>query len=253
MAPVCVIPARLNSSRFPGKLLAKTHGKTVLQHTWDNVAKCQDLASIFVATDSEEIGDHITSLGGKILWTSSTCRNGTERILEAFLKTPELQKASCIVNVQGDHPCTRPETISAIIRALEGDAQAVMATPVTKITSQDDLFSPHRVKCVFDIHHNALYFSRSPIPYGAGVAYAHIGMYCYRPSFFKENLYKIPSSLQKSEDLEQLWVLENGHRIKIACVEETLLGVDTPQDLELLQEILCRSNISSSQGALSPL
>lgn len=247
MTIACVIPARFNSSRFPGKLLQIAAGKTVLQHTFEQASKCPEIDALFVATDSELIADHVRSLGGQVIWTSAECQNGTERICEAIYKDERLQKAAYIVNLQGDHPCTQPETISAIIRALKSDPRASMSTAVTKITKKEDFLSPHIVKSVFDIKKNALYFSRAPIPFnGLENAYGHIGIYCYKTSFLKEMVNKERTPNQKYEDLEQLKVLENGYLVKIAVVEEMILGIDTPKDLETLKEFfLCQSNISS--------
>jgi 3-deoxy-manno-octulosonate cytidylyltransferase (CMP-KDO synthetase) len=243
MSIACVIPARLNSTRFPRKLLEKAHGKTVLERTFEQASKCSLIDHLFVATDSEEIGNHVVQLGGQVIWTSPDCQNGTERICEALSKTPDLQKSSLIINIQGDHPCTQPETLTAIIKILESDPVAVMSTAVTKINTLSEYLSPHTVKCVFDKSQNALYFSRSPIPYFAQnqpiQGYAHIGVYCYKTPFLQKHFLKETTFLQKSEDLEQLKVLENGNRIKIAVVEEMILGIDTPQDLEKLKEILC--------------
>jgi len=243
MTVSCVIPARINSSRFPRKLLATAQGKTVLQRTFEKARQCPLLDAVYVATDDEEIGDHINDLGGNVIWTSSAPRDGTERICEALGTHSELKKASYIVNLQGDHPCTNPSTIEAIVKALKKDKFALLSTAVTLIKSQEDFLSPHVVKCVFDGQYNALYFSRSPIPYGnSQLAYAHIGIYCYRASFLRELSKEKPTPLQEAENLEQLKVLELGHRIKIAIVNEESLSVDTPQDLVKLEEYLCRQN-----------
>ncbi len=242
MPIACVIPARYNSSRFPGKLLKIAEGKTVLQRTLESAKNCPSIDFLFVATDNPLIQEHITSLGGEVIWTSPSCQNGTERIYDALTKDERLQNSSFIVNLQGDHPCTQSETLTAIIEALKNDPNAQMATAVTPIEQEDDYLSPHVVKVVFDDAGNALYFSRSPIPYkkpGRPLkAYGHIGIYCYRTSFLKKILTLSPSFLQESEDLEQLRVLENGFRIKIAVVKETMLGIDTPADLEKLKEYL---------------
>lgn len=249
MSVCCVIPARMNSSRFPGKLLQKANGKTVLQYTFEKAKMCPSIDALFVATDHETIAAHVRELGGEVIFTSPTCANGTERIYEAIQKHPVLQKSDLIINLQGDHPCTEPSTLSALIQLLREDPKASMATAVTLLVDQERFLSPHVVKCVFDKHQNALYFSRAPIPYtkeGDDVkAYAHIGIYGYKTPFFKEIFENPPSFLQEKEDLEQLRVLENGHRIKIAVVEETILGIDTPKDLEKLKEIVCHLNISS--------
>lgn len=256
MTTACVIPARLNSSRFPGKLLEKANGKTVLQYTFEKATACREIDEVFVATDNEQIAEHILSLGGKVIWTSPSCENGTLRIYDAYSHDARLQKARYIVGLQGDHPLTQPETIHAILKALRSDPKAKMATAVTRIEEIGDFQSPHIVKCVFDQDQNALYFSRSPIPYHTNNqmlnAYGHIGIYCYESAFLKKFFSLDPSTLQRLEDLEQLKVLENGFRVKIAVVKEKILGIDTPKDLERFKEILCQSNIFLSQAESFP-
>lgn len=243
MSIACVIPARYQSTRFPGKLLAQAKGKTILQRTFEQALQCKTFDAIYVATDDERIKDHIASLGGEVIWTSPSCPNGTARIGEALAKDLRLQKAHLIVNLQGDHPCVEPATVDALVHALQEDSSAEMATPVAPLTEKDLYLSPHVVKCVFDAKGYALYFSRSPIPYtppGRPIkAYAHVGVYAYRTPFLKKLLKTAPSPLQEQEDLEQLMVLENGHRIKIAIVNEVPLGIDTPEDLKKLEILLC--------------
>jgi 3-deoxy-manno-octulosonate cytidylyltransferase (CMP-KDO synthetase) len=237
MRTICVIPARFHSSRFPGKLLQKAAGRTVLERTLEKALRCPFIDYTYVATDHEEIARHIEAIGAEVVWTSPECRNGTERVAEAIQK---IAPADIIVNLQGDHPCTDPQTISAVVNVLREDREALLSTAVTPIETQDDYLSPHVVKCVFDEHRNALYFSRSPIPYCKNEihAYAHIGIYGYRKTFF--DLPAIPPTpLQQSEDLEQLQILERGYRMKVAIVEEKPLGIDTPQDLIKLEQFLC--------------
>ncbi len=186
MTVACVIPARLKSSRFPEKLLKKAGGKSVLQHTFEKALLCKEIDALFVATDSEEIAEHVRGFGGKVILTGEA-QTGTMRIVEAVQKEKFLQKTDFIINLQGDHPCINPETLSAIVQALKSATEAKVSTAVTKIQNRADYDSPHIVKCVFDQSFNALYFSRSPIPYLAKKepleAYAHIGVYCYRTSF----------------------------------------------------------------------
>ncbi|MEN9654389.1 MAG: hypothetical protein RL235_501 [Chlamydiota bacterium] len=236
----CVIPARFNSSRFPGKLLAKTiKNKTVLRHTFEAAQACSSIGALFVATDDERIAEHVEQMGGEVIWTSPECVNGTERIKEAVAKDARLRDAQYIVNLQGDHPMVLPATIDAIVAALRRDDTAVLSTAATPIRHMADYLSPHVVKCVFDHSFNALYFSRSPIPYNGmetRLAHAHIGVYCYRTSYLLRTFAATP--LQKTEDLEQLRVLENGDRIKIAIVQEPLIGVDTVDDLVKLNGLL---------------
>lgn len=249
MTLACIIPARYNSSRFPGKLLAKAQGKTVLQRTFENAKRCSSLDSLYVSTDDERIAEHVQEIGGEVLWTSSLPRDGTERAIEALKLYPALQNVSYVMVLQGDHPCTAPETISAIAEALRSDGDAVLSTAAAPIRTRDDFLSPHVVKCVFDVNGNALYFSRSPIPYHVdgsfSSAFAHIGIYCYRKTFLDKMASLKPTGLRISEDLEQLNVLELGYRVKVARVAEKTPSVDTPTDLVKLEEYLCKQNTFS--------
>ncbi len=255
---ICIIPARLHSTRFPKKLLAMAHGKTVLQRTYECASRCKKIEGIYIATDHPQIADHVLGFGGKIIWTSEDCQNGTERIADALQKEPRLQMADIVVNLQGDHPCTAPTTLDQIAQMLIEDPQTNIATAVRPIVSREDYFSPHIVKCVFDHEGRALYFSRSPIPYFKkdyenGGAFQHIGIYGYRTNFLMKIASMQDTGLQRSEDLEQLRFLELGYKIKVAVVEDEAIGVDTPQDLEKLERILlCQSNISLSQAASFP-
>jgi len=242
MKTICVIPARFNSSRFPGKLLVSVRGKTILQRTFERAAGCKAIDGLFVATDDEKIAEHIKGFGGEVIWTSPSCINGTERIVEALKVRPELQKAEIVVNVQGDHPMTSPEAIGMAVHLLKRDPKAQMSTLATPLVDLEDFQSPHVVKCVFDQDGNALYFSRSPIPYSAkGVpkgAYHHVGLYAYRTSFLLSSLDYPTTPLQGQEDLEQLKVLERGYRIKVGVISEVPIGVDTPGDLVKLEKCL---------------
>jgi 3-deoxy-manno-octulosonate cytidylyltransferase (CMP-KDO synthetase) len=249
MTVACIIPARYNSSRFPGKLLQLARGKTVLQRTFENASACSRLDSLYISTDDERIAEHSKKIGAEVLWTSSIPRDGTERAIEAIGRYPALQRASFVMVLQGDHPCTPPKTIEAIVNALVASEDAVLSTAVAPIVSREEYLSPHIVKCVFDKAGYALYFSRSPIPHSKSEipknAYAHIGIYCYRRTFLEHLASLKPTPLQETEDLEQLKVLELGHRIKIALVDEKTPSVDTPSDLVKLEEYLWKQNIFS--------
>jgi len=240
---ICIIPARLHSTRFPQKLLATAGGKTILQRTYECALKCKNIDDLWVATDHSQIAEHVQKFGGKIIWTSESCRNGTERIAEALQKEPSLQQAKIVINLQGDHPCTAPSTIDQIARVLAEDVEAAVSTAVRPIRSREDYLSPHVVKCVFDCRGRALYFSRSPIPYSkkefdVPAAFQHIGIYGYRTNFLMKIGSLQDTGLQRSEDLEQLRFLELGYEIAVAVVEDEALGIDTPQDLEKLNKML---------------
>ncbi|MDE3055862.1 MAG: 3-deoxy-manno-octulosonate cytidylyltransferase [Verrucomicrobiota bacterium] len=247
MSVICVIPARYRSSRFPGKLLVNILGKTLLQRTYESALRATSLDALYIATDSEEIKTHAEGFGAKVLWTSQSPLNGTERIAEAVSRYDELQRAKAILNLQGDHPCMPPETIDAVTRALITHPQASISTAARPIASSEELFSPHIVKCILDRGDKALYFSRSPIPYhkkeAPVSALAHLGIYCYTPSF----LQRLPSfsstPLQLQEDLEQLQFLELGFSIQVARVEKGGVSVDVPEDVPFLEKYLCLETV----------
>jgi 3-deoxy-manno-octulosonate cytidylyltransferase (CMP-KDO synthetase) len=235
MKIACLIPARYQSSRFPGKLLAYALGKTILQRTIESALNAFKPEQLFIATDDERIAEHVKTMGAQVIWTHSNHVNGTNRIAEAVLKTAALDATEIIVNLQGDHPCTQPDTLKSVIDILLSDPEAVLSTAATPLQREEDFFSPHVVKAVVDRYNNALYFSRCPIPYYKGSlppnALQHIGLYCFRKSFLLECARADDGQLQSIEDLEQLKALEQGYRIKVAIVDEKAIGIDTPEDL----------------------
>lgn len=237
MKIACLIPARYNSTRFPGKLLAIAKHKTVIQRTLESALGHFKPEEVYVATDDERIAKHVEEIGGQVVWTSPHHPNGSERIAEALLKTKSLDDVELILNLQGDHPCTPSKSLAAAVEALASDPEAVMSTLATPIRSEEDFLAPQIVKVVVDTNGNALYFSRSPIPY-RGKGLQHIGLYCFRRSFLLEYSKMAATPLQLQEDLEQLKVLERGYRIKVAVVDEPCIGVDIPSDLVKLEEFL---------------
>lgn len=235
-----IIPARYQSTRFPGKLLATLMNKPILQHTFESAQKSSCLDSLFVATDDIRIKNLIQSLGGKTILTSENCKNGTERIVEAFEKDPFLQEHDIIINLQGDHPFISDEIIQSLILLLKNDRQAEVATVAVPFQDPTKVSLPQFVKSVFDQNYNALYFSRSKIPSGGNDHYQHVGIYAYRKTFLQNYRKLKESSLAKAEDLEQLQFLDNGLKIKVTLVNETSHSVDTPEDLKELEDLLCR-------------
>lgn len=239
-----IIPARLDSRRFPEKLLAKLKGKSVLQRTFEQAKKCTALTDLFIATDSDKIIRHMQDMDAAILKTSSFPTSGTERIVEAMDKYPELKEAEVIFNLQGDHPFTSSSTIEKITDLFQQDPDLLVATAAVRLQKPQAIFSPHIVKCVLDKYNNALYFSRSPIPYPTThlaqyPCYHHIGIYAYRPSFLQQLPSLEKSSLEVVENLEQLRFLENGIKIRVAVVEDLPYGIDTPQDLKQCEQWVC--------------
>lgn len=240
MNVIGMIPARYKSSRFPGKPLALILGKSLIQHTYENTKRCKELKAVIVATDDERIFEHVRGFQGDVVMTSPDCLTGTDRLCEVVRKDPQFNQYDIIINVQGDVPCLEPEVITQLIEALRNDPEAVLATPVTLIRSQEELQNPSVVKCVKDLNSNALYFSRSVIPGGKKQPeyYHHVGIYAFRREFLLKYAELSPTPLQLAEDLEQLKVLEHGYKIKVVIVDADYFGVDHPEDIQRVEKIL---------------
>lgn len=241
-----IIPARYGSTRFPGKPLAMIAGKTLLQRTYENAVLCQALNRVIVATDDERIMQHVQAFGGVAVHTSATCATGTDRLTEAYFSNTAFE-SDIIVNIQGDEPCMAPSTIEKVIALLEEDLEAEMATAAVRIYTEEEAMNPNVVKCIFDRHGKALYFSRALIPGNKRGKYAptatyykHLGIYAYRPRFLRDFAGWPKTTLQAEEDLEQLKVLEHGARIKVAIAENDSHGVDIPEDIHTIEKLLCK-------------
>jgi len=250
-----VIPARLASTRFPGKLLKKINGKPLIQLTYENACASHRLESVIIATDSQEIAEAAEAFGAEVIMTSDRCLNGTERIIEAFHSSDRLRQADAIVNIQGDEPLLESSVIDAVVDCLERDHGAAVSTALIPLTDPERAQSTSTVKAVFDLNHYALYFSRSLIPGNKkGIFipdikyYQHLGIYAYRTSFLPEYAKMETTPLQEAEDLEQLKILERGYNMKITVVTSQSIGVDTPEDFKKVEKILCKKNTSSSQA-----
>jgi 3-deoxy-manno-octulosonate cytidylyltransferase (CMP-KDO synthetase) len=238
MIIVGVIPARYQSTRLPGKPLADLGGKPVIQYVYESASKALDL--VYVATDDNRIMDAVNAFGGKAVMTDPKHSNGSERVAEVAAGLD----ADIIVNVQGDEPFIAHEMIRDVVTPMQSDVNIKMATLCRKITSEQDIHNPSIVKVVRDKNDNALYFSRSVIPYpryeGFLDWYEHIGLYAYRKDFLLEYVQWPNTPLEQTESLEQLRILENGYSIKVV---ETDLGygapcIDTPEDLAKAREYL---------------
>ena len=240
---VAIIPARYASTRFPGKPLVDIGGKTMIQRVYDQVSKVLD--DVYVATDDKRIFDKVRSFGGKVIMTSDAHRSGTDRCYEAFTKLDDW--FDVVINVQGDEPFIQPEQIEALKNCF-ADEETQIATLVKKITDKDGvevLFNPNSPKVVLDKQNNALYFSRSPIPYKRGSDeknwmaehdyYKHVGVYAYRSEVLSQIVQMPPSKLELAESLEQLRWLENGLKIKAGFTDVETVGIDTPEDLEKIK------------------
>lgn len=233
-----VIPARFGSQRLPGKPLLPIKGKPLIQHTWENAKRAKNLDALIIATDDERIRRAAEEFGASVVMTPEDCPTGSDRIAWVSKHTPLFHDAEIIINIQGDEPDINPAVIEGCITALINYPDASVATAVVKIHSQDEAESRSVVKCVRDAHGYALYFSRALIPHSKNGHYSpdteyfkHVGIYAYRKAFLDLYPYLPKTPLQLSEDLEQLRVLETGHKIITILTEHDSLGIDTEQDL----------------------
>lgn len=233
-----IIPARYQSTRFPGKPLAKIKDKPMIQWVYENAAKA--LPYVCVATDDKRIYEAVKAFGGNVVKTLSTHQSGTDRCAEAAMKIAENHHFDVVVNIQGDEPFVKPEQIELIKSCFEDKTE--IATLVKKIDSEEELFNPNRPKVVLDKNDFALYFSRSPIPYFRGeenknwakkqVFWGHIGMYAFKADVLQKITKLKQGQLEIAESLEQLRWLENDYQIKVAETTFQTIGIDTPEDLE---------------------
>lgn len=252
---VAIIPARYASTRFPGKPLTKILGKTLIQRTYENAQRCTLLDELIVATDDKRIYDHVAGFGGKVVMTPVECPTGSDRLAHVVENDPALKQAEVIINIQGDEPCLDPKATQGIIEALLADPSAVMSTGVYRLHSEEEARNPSMVKCVLDLQGNVLYFSRALIPGNHTLSfdkkttyYKHVGIYAFRPAFLLQYARMPMTPLQKSEDLEQLKVLENGYKIKAALIESVGVEVNTPEDINKVEKELCKQNSFSSRA-----
>lgn len=241
-----IIPARYASTRFPAKPLAVLGGKPVIQRVYEQVSGIFDEA--YVATDDERIEAAVKAFGGKVVMTSPNHKSGTDRCYEAFTKVGG--GYDVVVNIQGDEPFIQPSQLEAVKACFE-DPTTQIATLVKPFTTDDGFVALENVnspKVVVNANMNALYFSRSIIPYqrnadkqdwlAGHTYYKHIGLYAYRAEVLKEITLLPQSSLELAESLEQLRWLENGYTIKVGVTQVETIGIDTPEDLERAEEFL---------------
>lgn len=245
---LAVIPARYQSTRFPGKPLEKLAGKYIVQHVYDKALEWFE--NVWVATDDERIAKAVESFGGKVVLTSAEHLSGTDRVAEAARLLSRQIDFDVVVNVQGDEPFVCKEQLEALSLCFE-DKSTQIATLVKQVDDMETLFNPNRPKVVFNQQNFAMLFSRSTIPYLRGVAseewldhhrfFYHLGMYAYRADVLQDLTNLKASTLECAESLEQLRWLESGYNIKIAETIHESIGIDTPEDLLKAQEKLSAS------------
>lgn len=239
-----LIPARMASTRLPGKPLADIAGKPMIVQVARR-AEAAGVGRIVVAVDHRDIFDAVTAAGFAAVMTRVDHQSGSDRIHEALAKSDPQGRAEIVINVQGDLPTIDAETIRAALRPLE-DAATDIATLTTEIHDEADRTNPNVVKVVGSpvgaSRLRALYFTRATAPYGPGPLYHHIGLYAYRRKALEAFVALKPSTLEKRESLEQLRALEAGMRIDAEIVDTVPLGVDTPADLEKARAMLAEGN-----------
>lgn len=234
---IAVIPARYQSSRFPGKPLAVIAGKPMIQHVYERVKRVERIEKVVVATDDERIYDVVQGFAGEAVLTGE-CNCGTERVYE----TVKEERCDIIINVQGDEPLIHPQMINELIDTIV-NRNVPMATLCKELTTQEDIINPNIVKVVMDFQGDAIYFSRNPIPFNrdniADIRYfKHIGIYGYRKEFLGQYVNMPKSPLECAENLEQLRVLENGYKIAVAETQYDSIGVDLPEHIQQIEEML---------------
>lgn len=243
---IAIIPARYASTRFPGKPLADMGGKPMIQRVYEQVKRA--VHDVWVATDDSRIFETVKAFGGKAVMTSTGHRSGTDRIQEAYSKIGE--DFDVVINVQGDEPFIQPEQIESLKECFDSkDVElATLVKPFKKEDGFDVLFNPNSPKVVINKKSEAIYFSRSIVPYirdahhtewlDKHIFYKHIGMYAYRVDVLKEITQLPQSSLEKAESLEQLRWIENGYRIRVGYTGVETIGIDTPEDMERAIKLL---------------
>lgn len=241
-----IIPARYGSSRFPGKPLADMAGKPMIQRVYEQVKKALD--EVWVATDDERILQVVENFGGKAVLTSPDHKSGTDRCNEAFSKIGN--EFDVIINIQGDEPFIQPQQIETLKTCFDSkDTElATLVKPFKKEDGFEVLFNPNSPKVILNKNSEAIYFSRSIIPYirdvhhtewlDKHIFYKHIGMYAYRADILKKITLLPQSNLELAESLEQLRWIENGYKIKVGLTDIETIGIDTPEDMQKAIQLL---------------
>ena len=233
---IAVIPARYQSSRFPGKPLALIKGKPMIQWVYERVTEVEELIDVYVATDDVRIKDVVEAFGGKDIMTGE-CSCGTDRV---YIASKDVD-CDIVVNIQGDEPLIKKEMVQKLIEAFD-DQNVKMATLKKSIIDQKEIDDSNVVKVITDKNDDAIYFSRYPIPFNRDAKevnyYKHIGMYAYRKDFLKKIVDCEQTQYEKIESLEQLRVIENGYKIRVKETDFQSIGIDTPSQIELAEKLM---------------
>ncbi len=231
MAALVVIPARFGSTRFPAKILASATGRPLVQHVVDRVKACRRVSTVLIATDDQRIVEALKPFGTHCVMTSAAHQSGTDRVAEVAAERDE----AIVVNVQGDEPEIEPQIVDALIERLERTDEP-MATAATRFPVGLDPRDPNLVKVVLNQQSQAIYFSRSAVPFyrdgGDGQYLLHLGIYAYRRDFLLKYALMAQTPLELAEKLEQLRAIETGHKLFVQIVDRATHGIDTPEQYE---------------------
>jgi 3-deoxy-manno-octulosonate cytidylyltransferase (CMP-KDO synthetase) len=239
---VGIIPARWDSTRFPGKPLYPIAGKPLLRHVWERCLCAKNLDLIVIATDDMRVASAAFEWGAEVALTSRKHRSGTNRVAEVARKTKQF---AFVINIQGDEPLIDHRLIDKIVQKLRSDRKVGVVTAAHPFEDPADASSPHQVKVVLDLRGNALYFSRAPIPAprndDRSLFLRHQGIYGFRRETLLQFVRWKPSPLERSESLEQLRALENGVKVHVLVTATGSPGIDTPEDATALEQKLARA------------
>lgn len=240
-----IIPARMKSSRFPGKPMAKIHGIPMIGHVYYRSRMCDGLDDLYVATPDQEIFDYIKSIGGEPIMTSSSHKMCNDRVLEALFKieNQKNEKYDIIINIQGDQPMVFPRMIEDVTKPLTEDESILCATMMDRIKKIEDHDNPNKIKVVVDLNNFAMYFSREPIPSrkkssGTIPMYRHVALTALRRDFFlKMNSIQM-TPLETAESIDDIRYIEHGYKIKMVLTDYVTDTVDTPEDLKNVEALM---------------
>ena len=239
MKILAVIPARYNSQRFPGKVLAKIGDRPMVQWVYEAARSCPDFSHVVVATDNETVAECVRRFGGKVEMTSSEHTTGTDRVAEVAQRYPEM---TAVANVQGDQPFVTPEILSQLITPYLQGKSPEMTTVACPLDLDMGYQDPNTVKVLCDRHNRAIYFSRASIPYfrhpTTVPVFHHLGLYAFRQDFLNKYTQLKPTPIETAEGLEQLRVIEHGFAIQVCLIEKTLLEVNTFEELLQAQRLV---------------
>lgn len=234
---VCIIPARYGSTRLPGKPLAMIGDKPMIQRVYEQVSKATEIEQVIVATDDQRVYDAVVAFGGQAMMTRPDHLTGTDRLAEVAATHTEID---VIINVQGDEPLIDANVIDALAREFKEDSSLQMGTVGCPLL-EEEYNEPSAVKVIVNRLGNAMYFSRSLIPYPRNAfvqpPLKHVGMYGYQRQFLLDYAKMEPTPAELTESLEQLRALENGYTIRVITTDQRFVGVDTPEDLDRVNEI----------------